>query len=57
MIVFHKVYDLNMIKTKVVDHTIKEVRSTSLLYNTLREDGQNVCIPKMRHMPSLTKTP
>ncbi len=29
----------------------------SLLYNTLRVDGSNVCITKMRPMPSLTKKP
>ncbi len=26
------------------------------VYNTLRVDGSNVCITKMRSMPSLTKT-
>ncbi len=30
---------------------------TSLLYNTLRVDGLNICITKMRPMPSLTKKP
>ncbi len=29
-------------------------RRCCLLYNTLRVDGSNVCITKMRPMPSLT---
>ncbi len=40
-----------------MDHTIEEVGQTTLLYNTLRVDGLNVCITKMRPMPSLTKRP
>ncbi len=29
-----------------MDHTIEEDGETSLLYNTLRVDGSNVCITK-----------
>ncbi len=39
-----------MLKGKVADHTIEEVGQMSLLYNTLRVDGLNVCITKMRPM-------
>ncbi len=49
--------DLSIIKGKVVDHTIDEVRETSLLYNKLKAHGYNICISKMRPMHSLIKTP
>ncbi len=58
MIIFYIVYnDLSVIKGKIVDHIIKEVGETSLLYNRLRVDGYNVCITKMMHVLSLTGKP
>ncbi len=48
---------ISIIKGKVVDNTIQLLGRHLYLYNTLREDGQNVCITKMRPMPSLTRKP